>query len=83
MSLRGYAVVTVSRDAWLIVSVFLIDAVDGSFGSSWCAVSVVVTGWLRARSASAASPSRSTLERNVTSNAPVFAVAVWRDRWTA
>src|SRR5689334_5626496 len=76
-SLFGSAVVIVTRDAWAIVNGFLIEAVVGSSGSSWCAVSVDTCG-CESPKASAASPSRSTLERNVTSKEPVLAVAVWR-----
>src|SRR5262245_39613450 len=47
-----------------------------SFGLSWCAVSVVVTGWLRPN-ASAARPGRSTLALKVTSKLPVSVAVVW------
>ena len=62
MSLAGRSTEIVASPAWVRVNDFLTLDVDGSFGSSWWAVSVVTVGWLRPNAA-AASPGRSTLER--------------------
>jgi hypothetical protein len=70
MSLLGRCTSNVARDACAIVNVFFTLAVDGSFGLSWWAVSVLVTGWLRPKP-SASRPARSTVDSNVTSNEPL------------
>ena len=75
MSSVPSAVETVSREAWLKRDVFFTLAELGSSGLSWCAVSVVTLGWLSPK-ASAVSPSRSTLDLNVTSKLPVFVARV-------
>ena len=76
MSLFGNDTDTFRLPACVTVKSFITLDVVGSFGSSWCAVSVVVSGWLSPK-ASAEKPGRSMPAWNVTSNEPVPSSVLW------